>query len=589
MNPAQMAEALAKLQALKTDLETKPKAVPQLIPPETAKTNQPNQPTTKAADSLANLRAIMAAKLKPKSESVGEARSTPANTYTSELDSPKQISQGIQYNEKQSEFISIASSQSCVLIGAAGTGKTTATGGLIKSLSLDLSFPPLDSTGHKHLTNGTPGIVCCAFTRRATNNIRRVMPENMKGNCLTLHKLLEFMPEYYEDFDAEGKAKTKMRFVPNRHRGNPLPATLHTIIIEEASMVGTDLHDLLLDAIRHPVKLIYLGDIQQLPPVFGPAILGFKLLELPVIELTEVYRQALDSPIIRLAHTILRGEPLTLDKTTGANQPHNVPGKLTLHAWKKSLTEDGCNLVSASFFKQAYATGAYDPENDIILIPFNKSFGTIELNKHLATFLTRARDAEVYEIIAGFQKKYFAVGDKVMYEKEDAKIIRIARNLRYVGKPPAKPSKQMDYWGHGADGDSKTLTHEEIDRMLEQASVDERQNQASHVITLYCEDREEEVSIETAGEINALDLGYAITVHKAQGSEWRRVFFLSSKLHNVMLNREMVYTAVTRAREHLYVICDHELFQRTVTQQKIKGNSLAEKAIYFQGRFIEQK
>lgn len=552
MNPAQLAEALAKLKSLK---ETLPKAAP------------------KAPESLTDLKDLLASKL--------------AKTTEAEIQ-PVKSSSGIQYNEKQSEFISIASKQSCVLIGAAGTGKTTATGGLIKALATDVSLPPLDACGHKHLTSGTPGIVCCAFTRRATNNIRKVMTENMKANCLTIHKLLEFMPEYYEDFDAEGNAKTKMRFVPNRHRGNPLPSTLHTIIIEESSMVGTDLHDMLMDAIRHPVKLIYLGDIQQLPPVFGPAVLGYKLLELPVIELTEVYRQALDSPIISLAHKILRGEALPLDKTLGAKQSCNVPNKLTLHAWKKNLSEDLANLMAASFFKQAYATGVYDPEEDIILIPFNKSFGTIELNKHIATFLSRARDAEVYEVIAGFQKKYFSVGDKVLYEKEDAKILKISRNLRYVGKPPAKPSKLLDYWGHGTN-DVSQMTHEEIDRMLEAASIDERQNQASHIITLWSEDREEEILLETAGEVNALDHGYAITVHKAQGSEWRRVFFVSSRLHNTMLNRELVYTAVTRAKEHLYCICDHELFQRTVTQQKIKGNSLAEKAIYFQGRFVEQR
>lgn len=555
MNPAQMAEAMAKLEVLKAKQTPATPAIP--------------------STSLPNLSTLLKARL---AETVTEL---PASLPTLNI-------QGIHYNEKQTQFIQTASSQSCVLIGAAGTGKTTATGGLIKTLASDLSLPPLEAYGHKHLTSGAPGIVCCAFTRRATNNIRKVMPENMKSNCLTLHKLLEFMPEYYEDFDAEGNAKTKMRFVPNRHRGNPLPTTLHTIIIEESSMVGTDLHDMLMDAIKHPVKMIYLGDIQQLPPVFGPAILGYKLLELPVIELTEVYRQSLDSPIISLAHKILRGEPLTLDKKAGPKQAPNVPNKLTLHAWKQNLSEGLATLITASFFKQAVSAGIYDPEEDIILIPYNKSFGTIELNKHIATFLARSRDAEVHEIIAGFQKRYLSVGDKVLYEKEDAKVLKISRNLRYVGKPPAKPSKLLDYWGHGTH-DVSTMTHEEIDRMLEAASIDERQNQASHVITLWSEDREEEIVLETAGEVNALDLGYAITVHKAQGSEWRRVFFVSSNLHNKMLNRELVYTAVTRAKEHLYCICDHELFQRTVTQQKIKGDTLAEKAVYFQGRFVESR
>lgn len=93
-----------------------------------------------------------------------------------------------------------------------------------------------------------------------------------------------------------------MRFEPQRNKINPLPRELTTIIIEESSMVGTELFQLLLDAIPegHQVQLIFLGDINQLSPVFGDAILGYKLIELPAIVLTQVYRQALESPIIRL-------------------------------------------------------------------------------------------------------------------------------------------------------------------------------------------------------------------------------------------------------------------------------------------------
>jgi len=79
-------------------------------------------------------------------------------------------------------------------------------------------------------------------------------------------------------------------------------------------------------------------------------------------------------------------------------------------------------------------------------------------------------------------------------------------------------------------------------------------------------------------------LGYCLTVHKAQGSEWRKVFFVTHQSHATMLQRELLYTAVTRAKEELYVICEPETFTNGIRSQRVKGNTLAEKAEYFKGR-----
>jgi exodeoxyribonuclease V alpha subunit len=79
--------------------------------------------------------------------------------------------------------------------------------------------------------------------------------------------------------------------------------------------------------------------------------------------------------------------------------------------------------------------------------------------------------------------------------------------------------------------------------------------------------------------------GYAITVHKAQGSEWKKVFLILHQSHNIMLQRELLYTAVTRAKENLYVICEPEHFTIGVERQRIKGNTLFEKAEYFKGKY----
>lgn len=498
----------------------------------------------------------------------------------------------ITLNGKQNEFVKLAvSGKSCVLIGAAGTGKTTcqgaATTGIIQSGKAGI----IQSGGHKYLQTGTPGIVICAYTRRAVANIRRNMPADLQNNCITIHKLLEYQPVYYEVMDSEsGESKTKMCFEPTRHALNTLPSSIHTIIFEEGSMLGTDLYDEVIAACPHNPQLIFLGDIQQLPPVFGPAILGFKLLELPVVELTEVYRQALESPIISLAHRILSAVPIKV----GEYPSWAVPGKMTIRPWKKKIDDLNALMTAGTVFKAFADQGMYDPEEDMILLPFNKGFGTIELNKIIANHLSKKRGALTHQIIAGFNKIYLSVGDKVLFDKEDATILKIESNPAYAGAMPISPTPTLDYWGHDpVIYEEKETTEDPMDFLLFQTANaekgEERVKKCSHILTLIMNDSEQEVTVDTAGDVNALLLGYALTVHKSQGSEWRRVFFVCHQSHATMLQRELLYTAVTRAREELYIICEPETFTNGILSQRVKGNTLEEKAEFFKGKVKERE
>ena len=147
----------------------------------------------------------------------------------------------MEFNPEQLAAIELGlQGKSFCLIGAAGTGKTTVTQELIARLQRAAHMRPLaDST--KHLTSGAPGIVICGFTNKAVNNIRKKLPANLQGHCITIHKLLEYAPTYYEIADDEGQMRTTMRFEPSRFAGNPLPH-ISTIIFEESSMIGTDLY-----------------------------------------------------------------------------------------------------------------------------------------------------------------------------------------------------------------------------------------------------------------------------------------------------------------------------------------------------------
>lgn len=497
----------------------------------------------------------------------------------------------ITLNAKQSEFVTLAASgRSAVLIGAAGTGKTTCQKAVVQELELSGRAGILQSGGHKHLQSDTPGIVICAYTRRAVANIRKNVPENLQGNCITVHKLLEYQPVYYEVTDPEsGKDRMTMRFEATRSAANPLPSSITTIIFEESSMLGTDLHQEVIDACPHGPQIIYLGDIQQLPPVFGPAILGFKLLELPVVELTEVYRQALESPIISLAHRILSGNTMEGSEFESWKRP----GQMTIRPWKKRIDSLNALLTLSGVFTTFLDQGAYDPEEDIILIPFNKACGTDELNKKIAHHLAKKNGSVVHQIVAGFNRLYFREGEKVLVDKEDATIIRIEQNPAYYGVPALSASTTLDYWGYDSASDKEKpadgkASDEDVDFLLGQVAMSEnkedRVKSASHIVTVRMNDSDQELVLTAAGELNAMMYGYCLTVHKAQGSEWRRVFFCLHQSHNVMLSRELLYTAITRAREELYVICEPDSLEKGIKTQRVKGNTLEEKAEFFKGK-----
>lgn len=525
----------------------------------------------------------------------------------------------VTLNKAQEEFVTaICAGESVVMIGKAGTGKTTTAGIGMTELIRTGKLLPM-SNGTDNLRAGLPGVAVVSFTNKAVNNIRKQMPMDLQPHCLTIHKLLEFKPKYYEVTDPDtGVAHNTMRFEPTRTVFNPLPCDLRMVVIEESSMVDIALHQMLVAALPVGCIIVYLGDIRQLPPVFGSAILGFKMLELRVIELTEVYRQALLSPILRAAIDIDDGKDNLFnskvkvkDTATGkwiwpVLYKHNESGEhgsLRIQCWQKELSPDLALLTAIKFMNTLSDAGKnhYNPDSDIILCPFNKSFGTVELNKGISQHLGRKRGAVVHEVIAGFEKHYLAVGDRVLYAKDDAFIIAIAMNTDYMGKRAQAASTKLNRWGHYEESmTSEELALQEelqadadlaaIEFFLESAAntVENRVTAASHIITLKVpgvgEDDWSEVELETASDINNLLGGYAITVHKSQGSEYQKVFILLHKSHQTMNSRELLYTAWTRAKQDLFVLCEPDTIEKGICSQRIKGNTLAEKAEFFKGK-----
>lgn len=521
----------------------------------------------------------------------------------------------IPYNEAQTKFIELVClGRPVALTGPAGSGKTTAVKGAIHKLLSQGLIPPINQSTHQWIGAGSPGVACVAFTNKAVENMKKVLPKDLRKNCITIHKLLEFKPEYFDTLDeVSGMTKKTMQFLPSRHADNPLPIGIKTLIIDEATMVAVDLWNLLADAITHEIQIILIGDIQQLPPVFGKSIFIHAMQGgIEKVELTEVHRQALESPIISLAHRILSGKQIMLPEFDSLNY-NGEHGRLTIKPWKKPLSDTGALKIMGMTLPQFIDAGEYDPLNDVILTCFNVNFGTIELNKivagHLATIERKANpgsDAcKVHEIIAGINKKYFRVGDKVLYNKTEHFITGIHKNNKYLGKLPRMGSDSLDYNGIESDsakafeddaGHILDKTMEDIDDFLSSfSSMDSGDDKisssraASHKLTLYSESLDSEVELDSAGEVGNLELGYAITVHKSQGSEYPRVFFISHQSQAQMHFRELIYTAITRAKRELVIVCPPNMLVKGINTQRLPGRTLEDKLVSFDRTMQLQK
>jgi len=482
--------------------------------------------------------------------------------------------------------------KSFCLIGAAGTGKTTATRNIAEKLLLNdqlnvSTFKSYDQEGKREYKSA-PSIAFCAFTRRAAANLQKaifkspLLEKRLRHNIMTIHTLLEYEPETY--FDPI-ENKEKFRFAPQRTAQNPL--TITHLIIEEASMLDAmTLWKNLYEALPPGVQIIFIGDINQLPPVFGPSILNYALVQLPIVELTEVYRN--QGVILENAHNILKGEKLKEDENFVI-----VRGKSPTQVGQNKLSHTLGALFNAWLdIKGSDGLPEYDPEDCMILSPWNKQeCGTDNMNAWIAQHLGSRRNAIVHEVIAGFSKLYLAVGDRIMFNKLDGVIIDIYRNPNYHGKEPQFAGSDLTRFGVRVLG---TGSRAELD--LDEAAVDysnfslealeaekaERKQQASHTVVVKLDNGKVE-ELSAAGDFSAqvFSLGYCLTVHKAQGCEWKKVFILLHKDHAVSLFRELFYTAVTRAREQVVIIAKDDVLNKAIKNQRIKGNSLADKIEYF--------
>ncbi len=345
-----------------------------------------------------------------------------------------------------------------------------------------------------------------------TGRAAKRMTEATGYEAATIHRMLELSgaPE------GEGRASFA------RNEENPLE--VDAIIVDEMSMVDVNLMNALLKAIVPGTRLVLVGDVDQLPSV-GPGNVLKDIIAsecFTVVKLNRIFRQALESDIVINAHKINNGE--RVEKKTGSRDFLFV------------LRDNAANVVGATMTLvrdklPSYVGASY---RDIqVLTPMRKGvLGVENLNKALQNHLNPA-DPEKMEKESG--DVTFREGDKVMQIKNNYQMEWEVLNERGF----------VTQNGVGVfNGDVGTIT--QINLYAEEMTVefDERRQ-----------------CVYSFKQLDELELAYAVTIHKSQGSEYPAVVLPILTGPKMLMNRNLLYTAVTRAKKCVVIVGSEKCFQ----------------------------
>lgn len=408
----------------------------------------------------------------------------------------------IQLDEKQRLAVETAAENGImVLTGGPGTGKTTTIRAMIS-----------------YFENQNLDIMLAAPTGRATKR----MSETTGYEAKTIHRLLEVSGGMMDDGELPGENHSM--FAKNQE--NPLEADV--FIIDEVSMVDIPLFYALLKAIPEGAKLILVGDVNQLPSV-GPGNVLRDIIQsekIPVVVLDKIFRQASESDIVVNAHKINNGEKVVLD-----NQSKDF------FFLKRSRGDIITSVMLSVIMKKLPPYVGVDPMEIQVLTPTRKGIlGVDSLNQILQEHLNPP-DGHKIEIQSG--DRIFREGDKVM---------QIKNNYQMEWEVPGKYNIPVDSGLGVFNGDTGYIKR--IDSF------------AKLLVVEYDEGRCVKYLLNGLDE---LELAYAITIHKSQGSEYPAIVIPLLQGPVKLMNRNLLYTAVTRAKKCVMLIGDEQVFQNMIS------------------------
>lgn len=363
-----------------------------------------------------------------------------------------------------------------------------------------------------YLDNGY-NISLCAPTGRAAKRIEETTGIEAK----TIHRMLGYIPSSYDDIG---------HFEYNED--NPLDTDV--IIIDEMSMVDVVLFEKLLRGMKDNTRLVIVGDVDQLPSVGAGNVLRdlINSKKIKYTKLVDIFRQSESSNIIVNAHKINNGqEPILNEKNSDF---------FFLKTETPAITR---NVVVDLISKRLPNAYGYDFSKDIqILTQSRKGIcGVFELNRLLQDILNPKTET-TDELLVG--NKLFRVNDKVMQTKNNY-------NLSFVD------SDGEENFGV-YNGDMGHIIF--IDKSSKKLTVEMDDNR---VIDYTLED------------LDNLELAYAITIHKSQGSEFKSVIIPMFDGYRLLQTRNLLYTAITRAKENIVLVGDKNVMNNMIRNNTINS------------------
>ena len=356
-----------------------------------------------------------------------------------------------------------------------------------------------------------------------TGRAAKRMTEATGYEAQTIHRLLEVSGNP----KTEGSVNGFMR-----NRQNPLECD--AIIIDEMSMVDISLMHALLSAITPGTRLILVGDVNQLPSV-GPGSVLKDIIaseKFSVVTLTRIFRQAGESDIVVNAHKINNGEQVDLYKKSN-----------DFFFLKRDTADEIIGVIVLLMTKNLPRFLKIKPTDIQVLTPTRKGLlGVERLNEVLQHYLNPPADNKAEKV---FGNKKFRVGDKVMQTKN---------NYQLEWQVQTKYGISVDSGLGIFNGDMGIVSKVDNYRNIVEVEYDE------HKKVIY-----------TNEVLDELELAYAITVHKAQGSEYPAVLMPILNGPKLLFNRNLLYTGVTRAKRCFTVIGSDYTFQEMI-QNKNEQN-----------------
>lgn len=355
-----------------------------------------------------------------------------------------------------------------------------------------------------------------------TGRAAKRMTEATGYEAQTIHRLLELngMPE------GEREGRT-VHF--DRNSENPLEADV--IIIDEMSMVDIALMHSLLLAVTAGTRLILVGDENQLPSV-GPGNVLRDIIRsrcFSVVELKKIFRQASESDIVVNAHKINHGEQVTINnKSRDFFFLKRYDADIIIRVVIALIQEKLPRYVDAK------------PYEIQVLTPMRKGLlGVERLNQILQRYLNPPDDKKKEKEIG---QRLFREGDKVMQVKNNYQL-----EWEILGRYKIPVDKGVGVF----NGDTGIM--EEINEFAETATVQ------------FEDGRRAEYSFK---QLEELELAYAVTIHKSQGSEYPAVILPLLSGPRMLMNRNLLYTAVTRARKCVTVVGSENTFAEMIRNEK---------------------